>query len=189
MYKTELPSSTARTLDHRRTSDFSSPVANRSSQVTTWTTANIVFLLWGTVTTPDTVSQLLMRAGDIESNPGPDNCKDCGRTFSHQSRPVKCSACNSQFCRIAKGGQKSTCIGLTRWQLTKALETDKALVCRLCKGESPRKVHSYNEGVTPGRCAAPDCKCKQKIKEGADFLICTACKRHFHKNKDCSGMF
>ena len=146
-------------------------------------------MLWGTVTTPDTVSQLLMRAGDIESNPGPGNCKDCGRAFSHHSRPVKCSACSSQFCRIAKGGQKSSCIGLTRWQLTKALETDKALVCRLCKGETPRKVHSYNEGVTPGRCAAPDCKCKQKIKEGADFLICTACKRHFHKRNECSGMF
>ena len=143
----------------------------------------------GTVNTPDTVSLLLRRAGDVESNPGPDDCKDCGRAFSHQSRPISCSSCHSRFCRIAKGGQASTCIGITRWQLMKALDSKKPIVCRLCKGETPRKVHQFNEGVTPGRCAAPGCKCKQKIKEGSDFLICTVCSKHYHKKKECSDMF
>ena len=90
---------------------------------------------------------------------------------------------------MAKQGQKTTCIGLARWQTTKSLEAKKPLVCRLCKGETPRKVHSFNEGITPGRCNAPKCKTKQKIKEGDDFLICTRCAKHYHKKKACSEMY
>ena len=71
----------------------------------------------------------------------------------------------------------------------KALDADKPVVCRICKGETPRRVHDFNEGVTPGRCAAPKCNSKQKIKKGSDFLICTACTKHFHKQKACSELF
>ena len=81
----------------------------------------IVFLAMGTVE-PDTVSLLQRRAGDIESNPGPGSCKDCGRIFNHQNKPVECSECQSKFCKTAKKGEKTTCCGLTRWKLEKKLE-------------------------------------------------------------------
>ena len=48
------------------------------------------FLLGDTVL-PDTVSLLLIRSGDIETNPGPDSCKDCGRNFTPKSVPVICT--------------------------------------------------------------------------------------------------
>ena len=105
--------------------------------------SEIVFLTKGTVM-PDTVSLLLMRAGDIESNPGPSKCRDCGHAFNHQSKPISCCKCDGRFCRIARGGQKTTCIGLTRWKLEKDLEMDKPIICRLCKGDTPRKVNEFN---------------------------------------------
>ena len=95
-----------------------------------------VFLLGDTIE-PDTVSLLLKRAGDIESNPGPGYCSDCGSPFSHLSRPVQCGECEGWFCKISKKGQKTTCSGLTRWKLDKLLKEGKQLVCRICKGETP----------------------------------------------------
>jgi len=102
---------------------------------------------------------------------------------------VQCSMCVGNFCKVAKQGQKTTCIWLTRWQLAKSLESKKPLVCRLCKGEPLRKVNSFNDGITPGRCSAPTCKTKQKIKLTDDFLICNHCAKHYHKKRSCSEMF
>ena len=75
-----------------------------------------VFLEWGAVVTPNTVSQLLLRSGDVERNPGPrpgdeDVCGDCGVQFTHASRPVQCGECSQRFCRTAKPGVKVTCVG------------------------------------------------------------------------------
>ena len=104
---------------------FSSLLATTGQlQVTTnWTSAN-VFLLGDTIE-PDIVSLLLMLAGDVETNPGPNRCGDCGINFSAQIKPVQCSECEYRYCRIAKQGQKTTCSGLTRWQLKKG----KPLFC------------------------------------------------------------
>ena len=139
---------------------------------------------------PDTVSLLQRRAGDIESNPGPGSCKDCGRIFNHQNKPVECSECQSKFCKTAKKGEKTTCCGLTRWKLEKTLEEGLPILCRLCKGERPRRIHPYNEGITPDRCCLPKCAKKRAFKEGYDdFLVCTRCSKQYHKQKGCSGMF
>ena len=146
-----------------------------------------VFLLGDTIE-PDIVSLLLKQAGDIESNPGPDNCKDCGSAFSQRTRPVQCGECEGWFCKIAKKGQKTTCSGLTRWKLDKVLKEGKKLVCRICKGETARHTHPFNEGILPGRCGRRGCGTKQKIKATDDFLVCTRCSKHFHKRLSCCGM-
>ena len=148
---------------------------------------NNVFLLGDTIE-PDIVSLLLKRAGDVESNPGPGHCYDCGSNFSHQSKPVQCSECESWFCKIAKQGQKTTCSGLTRWKLEKTLKEGKPIVCRICKGETPRHTHPFNEAIIPERCGKRGCKTKQKIKVTDDFLLCTRCFKQFHKKKACCGM-
>ena len=152
-----------------------------------------VFLEWGAVITPDTVSQLLLQAGDVERNPGPrpgdeDVCGDCGVHFMHASRPVQCRECSQRFCRTAKPGMKNTCVGLTRWRLAKILEGDKPLICRLCRGEEPRGREEENEGVEPGRCIAPACRSKAKIRKGAPFLICSSCEGHYHVQRKCSEL-
>ena len=63
-----------------------------------------MFLL-GDTYEPDIVSLLLKQAGDVESNPGPEQCKDCGTVFSAMSKPVQCSECGEKFCKVAKKGQ------------------------------------------------------------------------------------
>ena len=139
---------------------------------------------------PDTVSLLLIRSGDIETNPGPDSCKDCGRNFTPTSVPVTCMECQGKFCKTTRGSQKTTCIGLTRWKQERALEANRPITCRLCKGESPRKAHPFNEGVTPGRCAMPSCKTKMKIRKGDDFMLCSKCFKQFHITKrECCGLY
>ena len=139
---------------------------------------------------PDTVSLLLIRSGDIETNPGPDSCKDCGRNFTPTSVPVTCMECRGKFCKTTRGSQKTTCIGLTRWKQERALEANRPITCRLCKGESPRKAHPFNEGVTPGRCAMPSCKTKMKIRKGDDFMLCSKCFKQFHITKrECCGLY
>jgi len=62
---------TARAPGEARCKSSNPPLANRSNQATTsgWT-PTFMFLDRGTVITPDTVSLLLMRAGDVETNPG-----------------------------------------------------------------------------------------------------------------------
>ena len=134
-----------------------------------------VFLEWGAVITPDTVSLLLLRSGDVERNPGPrpgdeDVCGDCGVQFTHASRPVQCGECSQRFCRTAKPGVKVTCVGFTRWRLAKILEDGKPLVCRLCRGDEPRGREEANEWVEPGRCIALSSKSKAMIRKGAPFL-------------------
>ena len=42
------------------------------------------------------------------------------------------------------------------------------------------------EKVKPGKCHASECR--NQIRQGADFLICTTCKNHFHKQQRCSQM-
>ena len=69
-----------------------------------------VFLL-GDTYEPDIVSLLLKQAGDVESNPGPEQCKDCGTVFSAMSKPVQCSEFGEKFYKVAKKGQPTTCSG------------------------------------------------------------------------------
>ena len=135
-----------------------------------------VFLLRDIVM-PDTVSKHLMESGDVESNPGPESCGVCG--CQRMKKPTRCSQCLESFCR-------TDCIG-PRWKTNKLLEEGKPLVCRICKGETVSKKHSYNEGVIPDKCASSKCR-RKKIYANDDFLLCTQCRRQYHKNEKCSEM-
>ena len=92
------------------------------------------------------------------------------------------------FCRTAKPGVKTTCMGFTRWRLSKLMKECKPLTCRICRGEEARTREVENEGVTPGRCGAATCKTKAKIRKGSPFLICSSCESHFHVQRKCSEM-
>ena len=147
-----------------------------------------VFLERDTVVEPDTVSQHLMRSGDVESNPGPVSCGDCNQSFSHRSKPIKCKECNRQYCRTRhRDGTKVLCSGLTRWQLEKVEEEGKEWKCSLCKGHTPQRVHQHNVGITPGKCKGAKCVMR-KIKAKTDFLVCHRCQGHYHKQMKCCEM-
>ncbi len=63
---------------------------------------------------PAAVSLLLLRAGDIETNPGP-HCYACGNPVRHGTSPLRCSSTN---CSTVSHKQ-FTCSGLHRSNLLK----------------------------------------------------------------------
>ena len=88
-----------------------------------------VFLEWD-ADGPDTVSWMLLRSGDVETNPGPrpgEKCEDCEARFTQQTRQVQCGDCMKWFCKTAKPGRNITCAGYTRWKQTQLLEAGKPL--------------------------------------------------------------
>ena len=141
----------------------------------------IVFLQGDTVE-PDTVSQQLLKSGDIEVNPGPAHCGACNREFTLRNITARCGGCMKQFC-------KSSCTGLTRWKIDKALREGTSWRCKECLGEQPEKrnkKHPTTEGIIPGKCTADGCK--RNIRATDDFLICSTCQKHWHKKRGCSEM-
>jgi hypothetical protein len=144
-------------------------------------TTRTVFLC-GDAMEPDIASQLKRRAGDIESNPGPDACEVCTQVFTGKHRPARCSQCSKQVYR-----SKRECTGLTRWQIEKILNEGQLFICRTCKGEKPHKEKTnWNEGVTPTKCA--HAKCGGKLYARKDYLDCKHCPRQWHKMERCIGM-
>ena len=154
-----------------------------------------VFLEWDTYG-PDIVSWLLRRSGDVEVNPGPRSgmkCGNCEAEFSQQSRQVQCGECKKWFCKTAKPGRKQTCAGYTRWKQTQMLEASTPLKCSTCRGLPDGQEREEGEErddrvADPGRCIAPNCSTKAKIKKGAPFLTCSRCQGHYHVQLKCSEM-
>lgn len=133
---------------------------------------------------PDTVSQRLMQAGDVEVNPGPVSCGECQKDFSSRIKPVKCDQCNELF-------HKSTCTGETRWKMEHIIHEGKGWSCKRCKTGVARLPPRNNTqhipaDTIPAKCGAS--KCGIQIKKDTDFLICQECKAHFHKQRKCSEM-
>ena len=131
---------------------------------------------------PDTMSQILKQAGDIESNPGPDICKGCQKEFNRRSRPIECKSCGGRF-------HRATCTG-EKWAADKLIRQGREWECRRCRGidtTSIRTTINHNANIEPKKCSNSKCK-KNKIKAGKDFLVCTKCEAQFHKKQDCSEM-
>ena len=157
------------------------PRPTKSDQSGHERTFSTTVFLGGDTVMPDTVSQLLMQAGDIESNPGPDTCKGCSTGFTNRDKPIRCGTCREHF-------HSSTCTG-ERWKTDKCIRLGKVWECKPCRGvgSNTNRVN-HNEGVIPDKCKHAKCK-KPKIRATAtDFLVCSSCKAQFHKQQSCSGM-
>ena len=117
-------------------------------------------------------------------NEEPTNCGECGARFTGKITPMKCSTCSNSF-------HKTTCTGETRWRIEKMIKEKTPWSCKGCKnGTGPplnhaNKEHNHNQ-AEPGRCR--ENTCKKQIRRGTDFLICTKCEHHFHKQEKCSKM-
>ena len=64
---------------------------------------------------------LLIRAGDVETNPGP-RCLECGGVIRKNNKPVRCEEC--------EGDTHAGCTGLTRRKLLKGVEGYRCGACR-----------------------------------------------------------
>ena len=148
---------------------------------------------------PDTVSQHLMRSGDIESNPGPPRnraslraedketgqqpgpttCKGCRKKINRVTTPIICQQCEGRFHQKHSGETRDAC--------QKIIKYDRKWTCGFCRLGVDHSTGSTNSGIAPGNCTATKCRSK-KIRAGYDFLSCSNCKKQLHKQESCSGM-
>ena len=153
-----------------------------------------VFLLRDIVE-PDTVSLELMKAGDIERNPGPRRnsrarpsdtaegrdrdcreCRGCRKSIRANTTPVGCQECKRSF--------HKTCIGEPRYRADNIVKYNRRWTCKFCKNglseEETNSSDAYKD--LPGFCMA----CGNKVTR--IFLQCTECKGQLHKTKrECNG--
>ena len=70
------------------------------------------------------INRLLLRSGDVESNPGPPTAPNicannkCRKTFTARDKPIKCSRCDRRF-------HKTTCTQLTKHTINKILKKER----------------------------------------------------------------
>ena len=146
---------------------------------------------------PDITPDELLKAGDIERNPGPMNPDRCGNTtcttpFRRGSNPIECNQCHKKFHR--------KCTGETRWAIDKITKEKKTWTCKECRNRD--RTPDNNDTITEPteNAQEPDeatqepaeepglCICLGPIRKGSDYLSCTSCKQHFHKQLKCSKM-
>ena len=112
--------------------------------------------------------------------------------FLKNIKPIKCVSCNNDF-------HKTTCTNESRWKIEKIIKERKPWTCAGCKRghpptppqditqDQPEELQSAPTTTEkPGKCHATSCK--KPIRKGADYLSCTTCSKHFHKQESCSGM-
>ena len=85
---------------------------------------------------------LLLRAGDVEVNPGPV-CRGCTETIRRDITPITCSSCSQSY--------HKTCSGLTRNK-----KSTQGFICRPCAGlaTAPPKITQLCEQIKNAVSAA-----------------------------------
>ena len=130
-----------------------------------------VFLEMGVIE-PDITPLLLMQAGDVESNPGPqdaDNCDKCNKKFRTNTVPLKCNSCHQSF-------HSTSCSEETRSNIEKLrINGWKDWKCKPCR------TPETNMNMNTEKCA----KCQQKFRKAAP-VKCSKCLQSFHKIS-CTG--
>ena len=72
--------------------------------------------------------------------------------------------------------------------MEKILKDKRPWSCERCKEGLPpiQQQTPENNTIPPGKCH--EFTCKNQIRKGTDFLICSTCEKHFHKQERCSKM-
>jgi hypothetical protein len=114
---------------------------------------------------------LLIRAGDIETNPGPTkeknkSCADCGGDIRNGNEYLTCTQCDCNF------HKKKTCSDVTKHAMKTLDRTEWR--CKECHREN-------------GEEESRNCReCSGAIKRGNLYLECTQCNDVMHKKFECS---
>ena len=110
---------------------------------------------------------LLIRAGDVELNPGPDgnDCYKCQKPLMKRKDVVIAAICITCGNKSHKGPE---CSGVKKGKLNEA-----TWKCQICAPPPPVKT-----------CR----ECKKEERQGQNFLECTLCNDTVHNKDECSMM-
>ena len=142
-------------------------------------TTDAVFLDMG-VTEPDVTPLELLKAGDIESNPGPrpppeppPTCRKCKKKF-RKAPPIECSKCLHPF-------HKTICTGESREAIEDIVKKKKRWVCKNCRGIQTETNEEREDQVTPAQ-TNPNCGgCGATFSKNIKPIKCVSCNNNFHK--------
>ena len=113
--------------------------------------------------------QLLMRAGDVERNPGPP-CAACKKAIRKNTVPVLCGGCGAEFHR--------SCTEQTRGEKRRG----ESYRCGACLGVNPIGEEPGRPEEDTGSCVV----CGVGLRRGAAFASCRECNARAHKK--CTGL-
>ena len=110
---------------------------------------------------------LLIRAGDVELNPGPggNECYKCHKSLKKRKDELIAAICITCGNKSHKGPE---CTGVKKGKLNEA-----TWKCQICAPPPPVKT-----------CR----ECKQEERQGQKFLECTLCNETVHNKDECSMM-
>jgi hypothetical protein len=148
-----------------------------------------VFSLGGVVNPAYDPHRLLIRAGDVEENPGPSertDCSVCGRRLRGDNGRL---VCVTEGCKTATHKQKA-CSGLTRagqmaarWRCGRCTAVTGQTQTRTLAG---RPIQTTAGPAQHPRGKVPCLMCGKTVPAVACPLVCSICRRHCHKS--CAAM-
>ena len=106
---------------------------------------------------------LLLRAGDVEVNPGPV-CRGCTKTIRRVITPITCSSCSQPYHR--------TCSGFTRNK-----KRTQGFICRPCAGLATATPTITQVMGTNKQC----CVCNTKMRLNSIAIRCHSCGGISHR--------
>lgn len=124
----------------------------------------------------------LVRAGDIESNPGPTSqvstCSKCNKTIATGTTPLTCNICHKMA--------HKTCSGLSRYHYEKVAKGERKWTC--CDGNSNgNSVKQQGDKTSGSGPNVNNCQiCQKTVRQGYRTLQCKNCKISIHQR--CGGV-
>ena len=106
---------------------------------------------------------LLLRAGDVEVNPGPV-CRGCTKTIRRDITPIICSSCSQPY--------HKSCSGLTRNK-----KSTQGFICRPCAGLATSTPTITQVMGTNKQC----CVCRTKMRLNSIAIRCHSCGGISHR--------
>ena len=106
---------------------------------------------------------LLLRAGDVEVNPGPV-CRVCTKTIRRDITPITCSSCNQPYHRTYSG-------------LTRNKKSTQGFICKPCAGLATSTPTITQVMGTSKPC----CVCNTKLRLNSIAIRCHSCGGISHR--------
>ena len=129
------------------------------------------FLMSGEQDPAAVIRLLLIKAGDIEQNPGPNQCNWCNKAIRTGQEFLTCKECRNTYHKQKKCAQ-----------IPRNLRLQQDFQCGRCRGMRPemeedREDTRGEEGIEgPKSCN----QCKKNIRRNINPVICNQCKNYYH---------
>ena len=129
--------------------------ARAYSELCTWKAVD--FSVTGVVSPAQHLHLLLLRAEDIEQNPGP-MLSGCSKSIRCDTTPILCSTCQRHF-------------HITSSHLTQSQKSFQGFICSVGAAALPPTATITSNSVLPRRCLI----CHTKIRHGIRLTMCQQC--------------